>query len=155
PVRRGRRRLRLMREALMAIAALLPPPKSPRGLDRSWEVVERELGLALPSDYKAFIDLYGSGQITSAEGWAVVWNFRDTACFRISLTEALCGGESITAWYRKNAAASGKQFPHPLYPDGGGLLPFTAVVDVDYLNWLTRGPADRWDVVYWNFDGPT
>jgi hypothetical protein len=62
---------------LTTIARLLPPPRSPRGLDRSWNAVESELGLELPQDYKAFIDLSGSGQISSAEGWVLVWNFRD------------------------------------------------------------------------------
>jgi len=142
-----------MRPSLKTIAKLLPPPASPRGSDRSWDAVEQELRLKLPHDYKAFIDLYGSGQIASAEGWVVVWNFRDASLFRSSLMEALSGDEGVTAWYRTKAASSGNQLPYPLYPDRGGLLPFAAVVDVDYLNWLTTGPTDQWNVVYWNFDG--
>jgi hypothetical protein len=28
-----------------------------------------------------------------------------------------------------------------------------AVVDVDYLNWIAEGGANRWGVVHWNFGG--
>jgi len=142
-----------MLTSLKTITKLLPPPASPRGLDRTWAAVERELGLALPKDYKAFIDLYGSGQIASAEGWVVVWNFRDTSFFKMSFTEALCGTEGVIPYFRRNATSSGHQLPYPLYPDRGGLLPFAQYVDVHYLNWLTKASADRWNVVFYDFDG--
>jgi hypothetical protein len=32
-------------------------------------------------------------------------------------------------------------------------LPFGSVVDVQNLNWLTARPPNRWDVVYFYFDG--
>ena len=56
-----------MRLALKSIAKLVAPPSLPRGLNRSWKVVEREVGLALPADYKEFIDAYGTGQISTLE----------------------------------------------------------------------------------------
>lgn len=142
-----------MGPTLKAIVKLLPPPASPRGLNRSWKLVEREIGLALPDDYKAFIDLYGSGRIASADGWADVWNFRDASIFGPSLHEALSDDKSVAQFYRRRINTTDYACPHPIYPEPGGLLPFASVDDVQYLNWLTKGSANRWDVVYFFFDG--
>jgi hypothetical protein len=142
-----------MRSSVKGIAKLIPPPRSPRGLDQSWNAVERELGLALPRDYKEFIDLYGSGQLSSSEGWAVIWNFRDASLFGKHLREALCGEESIIQSYKRLATETDYPCPHPTYPEPGGLLPFASVNDVQNLNWLTIGAPDCWDVVYFHFDG--
>jgi hypothetical protein len=138
---------------MKGITELVPPPSSPRGLDRPWKVVEKELGLVLPSDYKAFIDVYGSGQVSSTDGWVVVWNFRDASLFEKPLREALCGEESVIRFYHRAGLESGYQCPYPTYPEPGGLLPFASVVDVHNLNWLTTGAPDQWEVVYWHFDG--
>ena len=142
-----------MRSGLKTIAKLLPPPPSPRGLDRSWAAVERGIGLPLPDDYKAFIDLYGTGQVSSARGWAVVWNFRDASLFGRSLSDALGGPGSVARFYRRQVNGADWPCPFPIYPEAGGLLPFGSVVDVQNLNWLTAGPPAEWDVVYFHFDG--
>jgi hypothetical protein len=142
-----------MRHVLQTVTSLLAPPTSPRGLDRSWDEVEGEIGLALPDDYKSFIDLYGSGQVASAEGWAVIWNFRDYSMFGRSLSEGLRGPESVTEFYRRKINTTDYPCPFPIYPEPEGLLPFASVVDVQNLNWLTSGPPNQWDVVYFHFDG--
>jgi SMI1-KNR4 cell-wall len=142
-----------MRLPFKSIARLLPPPRSPHGLDRSWRAVEKELGLALPADYKEFIDAYGTGQISSAAGWAVVRNFRDTGLFGRPLRDILCGEGSVIGCYERLEKESNYPCPYPTYPDPGGLLPFGSVVDVQNLNWLTQGAPNRWEVVYWHFDG--
>lgn len=142
-----------MRSGLKTIARLLAPPASPRGLDRPWDAVEREIRLALPDDYKAFIDLYGTGQVSSAEGWAVIWNFRDASLSGPSLREWLTGPNGLPEFYRRVINGSEWPCPYPIYPDPGGLLPFGSVVDVHNLNWLTAGRPNRWDVVYYHCDG--
>ena len=142
-----------MRTDLKTIAKLLPPPASPRGLDRPWDVVEQQIGLPLPADYKAFIDLYGTGKVSSADGWADIWNFRDKSLFGRSVSEGLSGPESVAQFYRRRVNTTDWPCPFPIYPEPGGLLPFGSVVDVQHLNWLTTGPPDRWDVVYFHFDG--
>ena len=129
----------------------LNAPQDPKGLDRSWSEVESELGIVLPDDYKEFINAYGSGQITSANGWLNIWNYRDRSLFR-SLSDALCGDGSILDHY---GALSKTDYPcpYPVYPADGGLLPFASEVDVQNLNWITKGPPDQWEVVYYFFDG--
>ena len=142
-----------MRNVQKTIAKLLPPPTSPRGLDRPWDVIEREIGLPLPDDYKEFIDLYGTGQVSSAEGWAVIWNFRDAALFGPSLSEVLNGPGSVPMFYRQMVNGSPWPCPYPIYPEADGLLPFASVVDVHNLNWHTTGSPSRWEVVYYFSDG--
>jgi hypothetical protein len=142
-----------VRYSLRSVTKLLPPPDKPRGLDRSWKVAEKELGLKLPGDYKAFIDTYGSGQIRGSSGWVFVWNFRDSSLFGKLLRETLCGDGSIIRSYQRLEKESNYPCPYPTYPEQGGLLPFASVIDVQNLNWLTRGDPDRWDTVYWHFDG--
>jgi hypothetical protein len=122
-------------------------------LDRPWGAVERDIGLPLPDDYKAFIDLYGTGQVSSADGWAVIWNFRDASLIKDSVSEALSGTKSVARFYRQQVNGTDWPCPFPIYPGSGGLLPFGSVVDVQHLNWLTAGPPNRWDVVYFHFDG--
>jgi hypothetical protein len=134
-----------MRAGLKTIAKLLPPPTSPHGLDRTWAAVEREIGVALPDDYKAFIDLYGTGQVSSAEGWTVIWNFRDVSLFGPSLREVLNGTQSVPTFYRQVVNKSEWPGPYLIYPEPGGLL--------HNLNWLMTGQPNRWDVVYYFSDG--
>ncbi|MCE9544661.1 MAG: SMI1/KNR4 family protein [Planctomycetia bacterium] len=142
-----------MNATLKTISKLLRPPDSPRGLIRGWDVVEQEIGLALPNDYKAFIDLYGTGQVSSAAGWAVIWNFRDSSFWwEGSLSDRLTERYSATDSYRQSNETEWP-CPYPIYPEPRGLLPFGSVVDVQNLNWLTVGRANRWDVVYFDFDG--
>lgn len=143
-----------MRSCLKAITKLLPPPASPYGLDWSWDRIERAIGLPLPDDYKAFIDLYGTGQVRSAEGWALIWNFRDASLFGPSLANILTGPDSVVQFYRRQMNGTNFDVPFPLYPEIGGLLSFGSVVDVQNLNWLTTGQPNQWDVVYFDFDRP-
>jgi len=141
-----------MRNAMKDICKLLAPPASPRGLDRTWNDVESEIGLSLPDDYKAFIDVYGSGQITGAAGWINVWNLRDSSLFRSPLSSDPGGLSSVLREYQ-SLDATDFRCPFPIYPAPAGLLPFASVMDVHFLNWLTDGPPSQWAVVYYDFDG--
>jgi hypothetical protein len=138
-----------MTSDLESISKLLSPPTDSVGLDRPWRTVERELGTPLPSDYKEFIDRYGSGMIC---GSMSVWNFRDAAIFSKPLAKVLTGPGGVVQAYER-IRAMGNSWPFTMYPQPGGLLPFVTVRDVHHLNWLADGPPDTWDVVYWFFDG--
>src|SRR5262249_40247229 len=132
------------------IRALLPTPASPVGLVRPWQEVEQQLGVLLPTDYKQFIDLYGSGVVC---GSVTVWNFRDTSLFKKPLQDGLCGKGSVIRLYERAGLEARCHWPYPTYPEPGGLLPFATVLDIHNLNWLTTGAPDQWEVVYWFFDG--
>ena len=138
-----------MTNQLKPLTALLPPPKNPVGLGRTWLEVERELGVALPSDFKDFVDKYGTGLIAGAGsdlGFLHVWNFRDPD--RPSIVDAVSG---VIKGY-EDAKKKGYASPYPFYPAAGGLLPFASTPDGDYFNWRTVGSPPKWDVVFYFFD---
>jgi hypothetical protein len=119
----------------------LPPPEKPKRLDRDWKKVEAEVGLALPEDYKQFIDHFGTGVIRGYRrevGELEVWNFRDS-----SFSRAFKGRVSVAIGVFEEVS----DCPFPFYPEPGGLLPFASTRSGDYLNWRTEGPPDDWDVV--------
>lgn len=72
--------------------------------------------------------------------------------FEKPLREALVGEESVISFY-EHVRKLGNDLPYPMFPEKGGLLPFGSVNGVHNLNWLTNGPPDKWQVVYWFFDG--
>jgi hypothetical protein len=49
--------------SITALTSLVTPPTQPSDVGQlaQWPQVEAELGIALPSDYKAFLATYGSG----------------------------------------------------------------------------------------------
>ena len=54
----------------------MPPPEQPRCNAGDWDALEATLGIAFPSDYKRFIDIYGTGVISS---FVYVTNYFDLA----------------------------------------------------------------------------
>jgi hypothetical protein len=135
---------------MKVVTRLVDPPASPQGLDLPWSIVEQELKLTLPDDYKEFIDTYGSGSINGLVG---VWNYRDPSYFNMPLLEAISGQDGVIQWYKTVGAEGDHTWPYAMYPTSGGLLPFVTLADVYYLNWATSGPPNDWDVVFWFADG--
>lgn len=129
--------------SLAQLLTLLPPPVRPRDTASSqqWAVVEAQLQSALPADYKAYIDTYGTGII----GYLVRPHnpFATAALF-----DLFAQIEAITHTRRSYAATFGADWcPYPLYPEPGGLLPWGNTLDGDTLFWHTRGPADSWPTI--------
>ena len=50
-----------MATPLSRLHALVPPPANPFYSSGDWSLVEQELGLRLPDDYKQLIESYGQG----------------------------------------------------------------------------------------------
>ncbi len=53
--------------ALASLCTIISPPAVPKepGTPEGWRHVDDHIGLALPSDYKTYIDTFGTGQIAS------------------------------------------------------------------------------------------
>jgi SMI1-KNR4 cell-wall len=124
---------------------VLPPPKRPLDQRGDWASVEAALGLRLPSDYKEFISVYGSGRIGTSLVIANPFHW-------------LRHGQSVRAtwsdWakFYPDIAEYGEVIPYPVYPQPGGLLPFGEFGDVNILNWLTVGEPDLWPFLYYDRD---
>lgn len=124
----------------------------------NWTEIEREVGLQLPADYKLLAEQFPAGwfrrfvrPIKPVQPSAGAQRLLDDL-----ETRQL---ETLREW---RAQGSG-EFPFPLYPEPGGLLPWGSVRGQGYAFWLTdkSSPGD-WPVVlasqqcdHWErFDGP-
>ncbi|MFJ6141884.1 SMI1/KNR4 family protein [Kitasatospora sp. NPDC092286] len=124
-----------------------------------WEGAPVELGVQLPSDYRAFVDLYGG--VSFAGEWGVYsprlhlgsmalsgmarWRFDNNTEFRVQV-------EMEDEFRRQERTA--------VYPDPSGLLYWGRNTNHNHLCWITEGSdPDRWDVALWHrgmidrFDG--
>ena len=125
---------------LKDLTELLPPPTTPLEVPTAddWLQTERSLGF-LPSDYRQFIELYGTGQIDE-----FVWIFSP------STTNEYVNLQSQVTAILRGLADSADQFPDvfgmPRHPEPGGLLPFGSTDNGDNLFWVTKGPPDEWTV---------
>jgi uncharacterized protein (TIGR02996 family) len=125
-------------DPLDELRSLLPPPKRPFANTGNWDEVEKELGLVLPADYKAYIMAYGGGGFGCIDIPSPFGIRRDVRRW----------WESWAAIYRD--ISQYVEVPYPVFPEPGGLLCFGTLGDVDNLNWLTVGDPDRWPFVYYD-----
>src|SRR5688572_2802386 len=97
---------------------LAPPPTAPVDAIGDWAAVETALGLVLPRDYKDMISRYGTGWFhditpltpfdSRPEGWA----------------DLVTAAGRLLDDYESFREEFPEVFPHPLYPEAGGLLPW-------------------------------
>lgn len=135
--------------ALQRLKAILTPPKrlAETAGPETWETSERDLGTALPDDYKEFVSTYGTGRI---DGF--LWIFTPAASSEhLNLVEANRAHarllDEMREWdpgYR----------PYDLYPTPGGLLAFGATDNGNVIYWRTRGEPNHWTVVAYESRGP-
>lgn len=133
----------MSRDRLTRLVAIMPPPRTPTlppGPD-DWPSVERELGIGLPSDYKAFLATYGSGEING---------LIDVASPSFGMIRVRLSGfiHECLATLRAQRDA-GMPGCYPIYPEPGGVLPWGGSGNGDLYCWKTEPPddPDRWPVV--------
>lgn len=134
---------------LDALRRLMPPPAEPLdpGEPDGWPSIELQLGLRLPSDYKAFIAAYGSGKIAI---FLNVYNpFSDNHHIRLVEAAALdaTAYREIRTW---------EHIPYPIHPEPGGLLAWGTTDDGDFLSWVTdpASDPDAWPIAVSEVRGP-
>jgi len=124
----------------------------------AWAEIERGVGLPLPADYKLLSESFPPGCLRRFVWLAKPERPADGPqrldAFRMRQLETL------RSWRSEGHA----EFPYPLFPEQGGLLPWGAIVAGGYAFWLTEpgGDPDSWLVVIasqecdvWaRFDGP-
>src|SRR4051812_27468261 len=105
--------------SLKKLLKLVEPPSKPVnvGSQADWQRVEKEIGTALPSDYKAFIDAYGSGQFGH-----FYWIYSP---FSVSdRTDLLVRIRELCERYQNDHEEDRRRYPFPAYPQQPGLLPW-------------------------------
>ena len=88
----------------------------------------------------ALIDVYGAG------------TWLEWLTFARPLDDGDHGLNAQTAWrmrnYRHKRDTFPDDYPLPVRPEPGGILPFAWTIDADWLAWLTIGDPDDWPVIH-------
>lgn len=125
--------------------------------DFDWAAVERDLGSALPADYKQLADSFPDGYFRRFVHLRRPVRWRDG---RVRLLSEF--GSAQLESMREYRDTGEVVFPYPLFPEPGGILPWAGISSPGVAFWLTGpGEPDDWRVVvateecdYWDrFDG--
>jgi hypothetical protein len=138
PTRPGVRRPDIA--ALARLAGLNPAEAEPL---LPWDAAQDIAGIRLPSDYRAFLDLFGPGELRG-----------ELAVVRPHpLPGQTLGVGAVSRMLNsldREAAAWPGPGPYRFRPEPGGLLYWGANYSGDHCFWLTEGDdPDRWPVVLW------
>jgi hypothetical protein len=126
---------------LERLRQLLPPPADPvePGRPDSWAEVEAAIGTQLPTDFKAFTELYGSGMVDD-----FLYLFNPFAAGKDG--NLLIEKDRVLAAYRQSRARFPDRLPLPPFPEEGGVLPLGRTENGDELYWVTQRDPDDWPV---------
>jgi hypothetical protein len=124
------------------LKALVPPPPAPQetGTAQEWPAIEQQLGTALPDDYKALIQSYGSGGFNE---FIYVHNPFAANPYR----NLLALKETILDAYRTSQQNFPDEYPEPAFPQPGGVLPWARSDNGDEFFWRTEGDPNQWTVL--------
>src|SRR5205814_1895372 len=138
-----------MMGALEELIRMVPPPTRPceSGDDAAFNSVEAALGLRLPEDYKRLIRTYGSGQWQ--EFWFVLNPFTANEHLNLIRQSQVRRPRSWSALDAERAIRESGTYPHPIYPEPGGILPWALTDNGGRFFWLTADPPEWWPTVYY------
>lgn len=128
---------------------LLPVPDMPRDNQGDWSKVESNFGIALPDDYKEFIENYGSFHISN-----FLW-----------LLNPFAESENLNLLQRQEPSRDAynslknEKIPYDFFPKEGGLILVGLTDNGDMVFWKTH--PGRWKIVvneargqeWFSFDG--
>jgi hypothetical protein len=143
--------------AMKELRSLMPPPISPVEPARAEDLdeTERRLGVRLPADYRAFVELFGSGSIG---GFLRIANPSSRNPY-IRLVEAHDAQVHVLHELRDSGV---EELPYPVHPEPGGLILWAETRNGDCCYWVADPPdnPDAWPIAvnegrapYW-FDHP-
>jgi hypothetical protein len=125
---------------LDALIKIMKVPQTPVESAGSWQNVENIIGTVLPSDFKNFIEKYGSGSINN---FLYIFNpFSE----RKQLNLAYRLKEQIGVLLElKNSF--GEEIPFDFFPSKNSLLPLGMTENGDVVHWLTNSDPNKWSIV--------
>lgn len=129
--------------SLHELQSLLGEPGRRRSAPDDWNEVEQHVGSALPGDFKAFLDAYGSGVIS---GELVVFHPRGSS----RLLGRMLTTHKLFTERRDTSLGQGdvEHVPYPFHPEVGGLISWGYDYSGDEHFFLPCDPdPDRWKIV--------
>jgi len=140
-----------MSDSLKQLMQMVPPPHAPfeAGVAADFSRVEATLGLSLPDDYKQLVLTYGSGRWQ--EFWNVLNPFTENRFLNLLTQSATLRPHdwSTLDSERYCREAEGARYPHPIYPEEGGILPWAFTDNGGRFFWLTVGNPQDWATIYY------
>jgi hypothetical protein len=129
--------------SIEVLTQVLPLPQVPHetGTPNAWEGIEQHLGIVLPSDYKDYINMYGTGMI----GYLIrpLNPFSDGPRYAMDVQHA-----AIRDAIARNRDYFGPVWlPFRIHPDSLGLLMWGNTIDGDALFWHTHGRPEQWKII--------
>jgi hypothetical protein len=119
------------------LAELVAPPPG-QVPTHDWVNIERQLGTALPDDYKRLVDRYGPG---SFDGF--LWVFQPmTGNRHLDLSQQI--GQQLQVM-RERASEPG--LAHAIFPEPRGLLPWGNTDNGDVGFWRTENDRSSWQII--------
>jgi hypothetical protein len=138
-------------DALAKLIRMVPPPDRPfeTGDGGAFTEVEASLRLSLPEDFKELIRTYGSGQWQGF--WFVLNPFAANEYGNLVLQSQVRRPRSWSTLDAERATREneGATYPHAIYPEPGGILPWALTDNGGRFFWLTAGPPEQWPTVYY------
>jgi len=118
-------------------------PKEPieTGDWSKWPAIEQSIGISLPTDYKKFINKFGSVDIGKI---FIIYNPFSSNKY-LNLVQRIDEGLYALRYLKKKYGDS--ECPYALFPESDGLLPWGISDNGDGLYWLTKGHPDNWIIV--------
>jgi len=139
---------------LERLTRLLPSPQAAVA-GPPWQQSRTEVGFDFPSDYRAFVDRYGGGQIGTSNSLRCFVYAPSSIPVRPGIPT---GFKGFVEWHVSYIAPMFEGCHedywggtvYPMYPEPGGLLTWGENEQGDLFWWLTEGDdPDRWPVVMW------
>lgn len=111
---------------LEELTTILPPPRKPYRSEISWVEAEAAVGVRLPDDFKAFIDMYGPGEVN--------------LLINLMIFQHPAASEAVD-YVLKKPIAMRENFPSEyelaIFPEPGGIFPFATTSNGEELYWAT------------------
>jgi len=136
--------------SLVQLIRIAPPPATPveTGSLKQWDLVQKHLGTPLPTDYKNFIDRYGTG---SFDKRLIPFNpFAKNES--VNLIQVLDVYHQASRKTQPLGDAPWSAFhPFELFPATEGLLPWGTTANFgDSFLWQVNGPPEAWVTITYN-----
>ena len=129
-----------------SLKTLMDPPAKLHSNSVDWHMVESQLSISLPEDYKLYIDSYGAG-------WVNDYIFILTPTLGDDLYNLQKQSQIMLDRYRNFKIEFPEYYPHEAFPDVGGLFPFGYTEGGGHLYWKACGNPEDWAVVIYGSGG--
>jgi hypothetical protein len=116
-----------------------------------WEQAQVVAGVRLPADYRAFVDLFGRGELRGELGIVTPRSLPGQPLGVGAVSRMINNIDKQTGTvFRQLREDPITSCPFPVYPEPGGLLHWGGNYNGDHCFWLTEGDdPDHWPVVVW------